>query len=93
MALPMSQLDRRGRGVGARPPGEREFEDMGARGPVLGVVPGNAAAIRLYQRRSVRLPVPPRRPLDHSRVGLRITPAKSWKLPSCISTDRDSGRS
>ena len=46
----------RGRGVGTRllEALERELEADGVRDVVLGVLPGNAAAIRLYERRGYR---------------------------------------
>ena len=46
----------RGRGVGTRllEALERELEADGVRDLVLGVLPGNAAAIRLYERRGYR---------------------------------------
>ena len=46
----------RGRGVGTRllDALERELDNDGVRDLVLGVLPGNAAAIRLYERRGYR---------------------------------------
>jgi ribosomal protein S18 acetylase RimI-like enzyme len=46
----------RGRGIGTQLLGalERELEALGVRDLILGVVPGNTAAIRLYQRHGYR---------------------------------------